>query len=123
MNAGSGFEVRGAVGTPINPDPAQLERSLLDYEHDRLSGGALCAAFRAAASDWPGLPVRFKEVLESLLQPLESSALFSEESCAFSRHDLAATLRQWLQAAVRKAPLDGAAAAPAKPPQETDPTS
>jgi len=81
-----------------------LEQSLVDYEHDRLSGGALCSAFRCAAADWPGLPPRFHPVLESLLQPLESSALFSEESCAFSRHDLAASLRQWLQAAQHKAP-------------------
>ena len=84
--------------------PAELETALQAYEHDRLSGGALCAAFRAAAQAWPGLPARFAPVLEQLLQPLESSALFSEESCAFSRHDLAAGLRQWLQAAEVRAP-------------------
>ena len=85
--------------------PSELELSLQAYEHDRLSGGALCAAFRQAAREWPGLPPRFAPVLEQLLQPLESSALFSEESCAFSRHDLAAGLRQWLQAAQVRAPV------------------
>lgn len=83
-----------------------LEASLQAYEHDRLSGGALCAAFREAARLWPALPPRFAPVLEQLLEPLESSALFSEESCAFSRHDLAANLRQWLQAARMRAPWD-----------------
>jgi len=88
--------------------PSKLEASLQAYEHDRLSGGALCAAFREAAQRWPALPPRFAPVLEQLLQPLESSALFSEESCAFSRHDLAASLRQWLQAAQLRAPWDAA---------------
>lgn len=83
----------------------ELEASLQAYEHDRLSGGALCVAFRAAARDWPGLPARFVAVLEQLLQPMESSALFSEESCAFSRHDLAGSLRQWLHAALERAPV------------------
>lgn len=89
------------------PLPTELEQALSAYEHDRMSGGALCAAFRSAAQQWPGLPPRFGPVLETLLQPLESSALFSEESCAFSRHDLAASLRQWLAAAVLKAPAAG----------------
>jgi hypothetical protein len=90
--------------TPKAGGPLALEAALQAYELDRLSGGALCAAFRDAAQQWPGLPPRFLAVLETLLQPLESSALFSEESCAFSRHDLAASLRPWVQAAEAKAP-------------------
>ncbi|MFM7972881.1 MAG: hypothetical protein ACKOJ7_09750 [Betaproteobacteria bacterium] len=90
--------------TPEAGGPLALEAALQAYELDRLSGGALCTAFRDAARHWPGLPPRFFTVLETLLQPLESSALFSEESCAFSRHDLAASLRPWLQAAEVKAP-------------------
>jgi hypothetical protein len=90
---------------------SSLHEALTAYEQGRCSGGALCMALRSAARDWPGLPPRFVVVLESLLQPLESSALFSEESCAFSRHDLAAPLRQWLQAAQLKAPQPGAVAA------------
>ena len=78
--------------------PHELEQALAAYEHDRISGGALCLVFRGAASTWPGLPARFAPVLESLLQPLESSALFSEESCAFSRTDLANSLNQWVTA-------------------------
>jgi hypothetical protein len=87
------------------PAPETLEAALRDYEGDRISGGALCEAFRSAVRSWPALPPRFGPVLEQLLQPLESSALFSEESCAFSRHDLAGSLRQWLQAAQVRAPI------------------
>ena len=94
---------------------AALVAELTNYEQGRSSGGALCASFRSAAQQWPGLPPRFLTVLETLLQPLESSALFSEESCAFSRQDLAASLRQWLQAAQLKAPQPGATAAGAAP--------
>lgn len=121
MSAGFGPIVPGSAGAQASPDPARLEHFLAEYERDRLSGGALCTAFRAAAAAWPGLPPRFHEVLETLLQPLESSALFSEESCAFSRHDLAATLRPWLVAAVRKAPVPGTGAAAGDPSFPKDP--
>ena len=104
------------------PTAATLGQALSAYEHDQMSGGALCAAFRVAARDWAGLPARFHEVLETLLQPLESSALFSEESCAFSRHDLAASLRQWLNAAVRKAPPAGMMASGTEPSPQEDST-
>jgi hypothetical protein len=92
-------------GGPANsPAPDDLAQALVAYEHDRMSGGALCTIFRGGAAAWPALPPKFLTVLEQLLQPLESSALFSEESCAFSRLDLAASLRQWLQAALIRAP-------------------
>lgn len=45
------------------------------------------------------LPPRFDEVLQSLLDRLESSALFSEESCSFSQHDLLDSLQLWLDKA------------------------
>jgi hypothetical protein len=41
------------------------------------------------------LPPRYAEVLFNLLDRLESSALFAEESCSFSQHDLVASLRHW----------------------------
>jgi len=97
-----------------------LEDALQAFENDRMSGGDLCARFRACAQHWPGLPNRFTAVLETLLQALESSALFSEESCAFSRHDLAASLRQWLQAAHLTAPQSGIAQAWAPPPSPAE---
>lgn len=41
------------------------------------------------------LPPRYSEVLFNLLDRLESSALFAEESCSFSQHDLVASLHHW----------------------------
>lgn len=41
------------------------------------------------------LPPRYAEVLCNLLDRLESSALFAEESCSFSQHELVASLRLW----------------------------
>ena len=68
------------------------------------SARVACATWRAAAAIWPGLPPRYAAVLEKLLAPLEASALFSEESCSFSRTDLADSLAQWLQHARAAAP-------------------
>ena len=54
----------------------------------------------------PGaLPPRYAQVLDQLLDRLESSALFSEESCSFSQRDLLDGLAQWLSKA--KATLGG----------------
>ncbi|HRH16380.1 MAG TPA: hypothetical protein PKV17_13905 [Aquabacterium sp.] len=50
----------------------------------------------AAQSHEPALPERYVDVLERLLNQLESSALFSEESCSFSRGDMVAALADWL---------------------------
>ena len=45
------------------------------------------------------LPPRYSEVLLNLLDRLESSALFSEESCSFSQKDLVANLTMWAEKA------------------------
>jgi hypothetical protein len=45
------------------------------------------------------LPERFATVLHELLNRLESSALFSEESCSFSQVDLLDSLQMWLDKA------------------------
>jgi hypothetical protein len=42
-----------------------------------------------------GLPDRFDEVLHPLLDRIEASVLFSEESCSFSQKDLLASLQMW----------------------------
>lgn len=41
------------------------------------------------------LPPRYTAVLHDLLDRLESSALFAEESCSFSQQDLLGSLRVW----------------------------
>ncbi|WP_296510998.1 hypothetical protein [Rhodoferax sp.] len=45
------------------------------------------------------LPEKFTVVLHQLLDRLESSALFSEESCSFSQRDLIDSLQLWLDKA------------------------
>jgi hypothetical protein len=45
------------------------------------------------------LPPRYTEVLHNLLDRLESSALFAEESCSFSQTDLLDSLQMWVDKA------------------------
>ena len=81
-----------------------LAASIAAFRTGQLPADQLTATWRAAAAIWPGLPPRYAAVLEKLLAPLEASALFSEESCSFSRTDLADSLAQWLQHARAAAP-------------------
>ena len=50
---------------------------------------------RASTELLGALPPRYGEVLLNLLDRLESSALFSEESCSFSQKDLLDNLQVW----------------------------
>ena len=50
------------------------------------------------------LPARFDEVLQPLLDRIEASALFSEESCSFSQRDLLDSLQLWAEKARAKLP-------------------
>jgi len=54
----------------------------------------------AAEQHEPALPERYVEVLERLLNQLESAALFTEESCSFSQSCRAAALQDWLRRAL-----------------------
>lgn len=76
----------------------------LQAAFDRLrQGGLAIAAFsdqaRAQTALLAALPPRYGEVLLQLLDRLESSALFSEESCSFSQRDLFDSLQLWLDKA------------------------
>lgn len=78
-----------------------LQRAL-----DRLrQGQARVAELAAQAQDGrqllAALPERFDTVLQELLNRLESSALFSEESCSFSQGELLDSLQLWLDKAGR----------------------
>jgi hypothetical protein len=61
------------------------------------------AAFSRLAQNQPvllsALPGRYAEVLLQLLNRLESSALFTEESCSFSQRELLDSLQTWLDTA------------------------
>jgi hypothetical protein len=43
------------------------------------------------------LPEKYGAALESVLSRVESSSLFTEESCSFSKKDLANALKVWLE--------------------------
>jgi hypothetical protein len=50
--------------------------------------------WRSAGESLP-LPEKFGTVLGNLLDRIEASALFSEESCSFSQKDLLDSLQLW----------------------------
>lgn len=65
------------------------------------AGGISALSDTARRSDalLDALPARYREVLLNLLDRLESSALFSEESCSFSQKDLIDSLQMWVDKA------------------------
>jgi hypothetical protein len=54
----------------------------------------------AVEAHQPTRPHRYRDVLERLLNQLESSALFTEESCSFSQADMVGALADWLAKAL-----------------------
>ena len=60
----------------------------------RVPQNVLIQQWRSEAARLP-LPEKFGVVLGDLLDRLEASALFSEESCSFSQKDLMDNLRVW----------------------------
>lgn len=69
---------------------------------DRLAPAPFSQMARAQTELLNTLPPRYGEVLLNLLNlldRLESSALFAEESCSFSQRDLLDSLQLWLDKA------------------------
>lgn len=79
---------------------ASLPDTLNEFAQGAMSLQDLARNWRDAASTHaPALPQRYIDVLERLLNQLESAALFTEESCSFSQADMVAALGDWLQKA------------------------
>ena len=72
-----------------------LAQALQAFERGDHTAATLSTLARQQATLLTALPPRYSEVLLNLLDRLESSALFSEESCSFSQKDLVANLRMW----------------------------
>ncbi|HET6789436.1 MAG: hypothetical protein RLZZ369_816 [Pseudomonadota bacterium] len=84
----------------MNDTLSALAPTLNAFSAGQLSLSALAQQWRQAAqAHQPALPARYLEVLERVLSQLESSALFTEESCSFSQGDMVAALGDWLQRA------------------------
>lgn len=81
-----------------------LGQSLAQLRADALGVAAFCAQARAQEPLLAALPPRYGEVWLGLLDRLESSALFSEESCSFSQSALLDNLDLWLQKAAAQLP-------------------
>jgi len=78
---------------------AALQSALAAHGRGELSAAALGDAARAQQALLAALPPRYGEVLLNLIDRLESSALFTEESCSFSRKDLLDHLQAWVDKA------------------------
>ena len=83
---------------------APLQTGLDALRSDALTPVAFSQMARAQTSLLAALPPRYTEVLLGLLDRLESSALFSEESCSFSQRDLLDNLQLWLDKAAQQLP-------------------
>lgn len=82
----------------------QDQLSNLTIALTQLRGDTLnVAAFSRLAQNQPALlsalPGKYADVLQHLLDRLESSALFNEESCSFSQKELLDSLQLWLDKA------------------------
>lgn len=74
---------------------AQLRAGFAQLAQQQISAAALGEQARASGALLTTLPSRYSEVLLNLLDRLEASALFTEESCSFSHKELFDTLDQW----------------------------
>lgn len=77
----------------------EIQNALDDLARGTGTVQALSDRARGQQALLQALPARYAEVLHGLLDRLESSALFSEESCSFSQKDLIASLQLWLDKA------------------------
>ncbi len=85
-------------------DSARLQLEILQKDLRALQQGgqtphAFSDASRAHEALLAALPERYTQVLHGLLDRLESSALFAEESCSFSQKDLTDSLQMWIDKA------------------------
>jgi hypothetical protein len=67
---------------------ATLRIALADLRSNALNDRAFIQTARSQEALFKVLPPKFEEVWLELVDRLESSALFSEESCSFSQTDL-----------------------------------
>ena len=76
-----------------------LAQALQAFERGDHTAATLSTLARQQTTLLATLPPRYSEVLLNLLDRLEASALFTEESCSFSQKDLVANLTMWVEKA------------------------
>ncbi len=72
----------------------RMNTALIQSQNGQLTQNEMIRLWRSQAASL-ALPARFEEVLHPLLDRIEASVLFSEESCSFSQKDLLASLQMW----------------------------
>ena len=78
---------------------AKLRQALTTLRQDATTDRAFVQAARSQEVMFKALPPKFEEVWLGLVDRLESSALFNEESCSFSQTDLLDSLEMVLNKA------------------------
>jgi hypothetical protein len=86
----------------MNAHLIPLNAALNDLQSGRIDTRRFVALAREQSELRALLPPRFAEVLDGLLDRLESSALFDAESCSFSQRDLTDSMRLWLDKAAAR---------------------
>jgi hypothetical protein len=81
---------------------ATLRTALATLRSDATTDRAFVQMARSQEALFKALPPKFEEVWLALVDRLESSALFNEESCSFSQTDLLDNLAQVLDKAEAK---------------------
>ncbi len=94
---GTGHSPRDPERQTVNAHLNTLTRmtdALNASTRGELSQTDMIRQWRSDAASLP-LPDKFGDVLGNLLDRIEASALFSEESCSFSQKDLLGSLQVW----------------------------
>ena len=76
--------------------PQRAQDSLKAWLDGSGNASELIQTFRVFCKD-SQLPEKYGAALENVLSRVESSSLFTEESCSFSKKDLANALNIWLE--------------------------
>lgn len=74
---------------------ARLRGALVETRDGAMNAQVFSALARAQGELLAALPAKYADVLHQLLDRLESSALFTEESCSFSQKELLDSLQMW----------------------------
>jgi len=86
------------MSSPLN-SLHTLRQALADLRRNAMTDRAFVQTAREQAALFAALPPKFETVWLNLLDRLESSALFTEESCSFSQTDLLDSLAMVLDKA------------------------
>jgi hypothetical protein len=76
----------------------EAQQLLANWLSGQVESKTLITGFREIAVT-DQLPEKYLMALESIISRIESSSLFTEESCSFSKKDLASALEFWLEKA------------------------